>query len=125
LLDYDCGSSACSCETASAVLEHHVSSRDSSSKVHRAFFDDCRKTIAVGSHVRNIACRMRDVRIAGVGDELNRAGTGEQSEVSAVTRHRDGRADNIAGLISDEGCDAVSVAGKWTFSSVDGNDIEQ
>jgi len=43
LLDYDCGSSTCPFETTSAALEHHVSGRDSSSKVHPAILDNCRK----------------------------------------------------------------------------------
>src|SRR5262245_9318682 len=86
LLDHDCSSSTCSFETASAALEHHVSGRDSSSKVHPTILDNCRKTIAVGSCIRNFAGRMRDVRVVGVRQELNRAGTGEQSQVSPVTR---------------------------------------
>ena len=86
LLDYDCGSSTCSFEAASAALEHHVSGRDSSSKVHPTILDNCRKTIAVGSYIRNFAGRMRNVRVVGVRQELDLSGTTEQSEVSSAAR---------------------------------------
>ena len=85
LHDYDCSFSACSFETAGAALEHHVSGCDAGAKVHPTILDNCRKTIAVGSYIRDFAGRMGDVRV-GVRQELNRAGTGEQSEVSFVTR---------------------------------------
>jgi hypothetical protein len=55
LLDDDCSTSACSYETASAALKHHVSGRDSGAEVHPAILDNYRKAIAVGSHIRNFA----------------------------------------------------------------------
>jgi hypothetical protein len=84
LLDYDCSSSTCSFKTASAALEHHVSGCDSSSQVHPTVLDNCRKTIAVGSHIRNFTGHMHNVRVVGVRQEFNLAGTGEQSQVSPV-----------------------------------------
>src|SRR5215212_7980065 len=86
LLDYDCSFSTYSFETASAALEHHVSGRDSSSKVHPTILDNCRKTIAVGGYIRNFTGHMHDVRVVGVRQELNLAGITEQSQVSSVTR---------------------------------------
>ncbi len=85
LFDYDCGSSTCSFETASAALEHHVSGRDSGPKVHRTILDNRRKTIAVRGYIRNFAGWMRDVRVVGVRYELYLAGAGERSQVSSVT----------------------------------------
>lgn len=58
LLNYDCSSSTCSGETASAVLEHHVAGSDSSAKVHRTILDDCRQAIAVSGYVSNLSGRM-------------------------------------------------------------------
>ena len=86
LHDYDCSFSTYSFETASSALEYHVSGRDSGSKVHPTILDHCRKTIAVGSYIRNFAGHMHDVRVVGVRQELNLAGTAEQSQVGAVTR---------------------------------------
>ena len=86
LLDYDCSASSYSFETAGAALKHHVSGRDSGSKVHPAILNNYRKTIAIGSNIRNFAGNMHDVRVVGVRDELNPARTGEQSQVSPVTR---------------------------------------
>src|SRR5262245_25700409 len=57
-----------------------------SSKVHPTILDNCRKTIAVGSCIRNFAGRMRDVRVVGVRQELNRAGTGMIPSSRAKTR---------------------------------------
>lgn len=59
------------------VLEHHVAGRDSRPQIHLTLFDNAWKTIAVGCDVRNFARRMRDVRIVGVGDELDHATTTE------------------------------------------------
>jgi hypothetical protein len=67
-------------------------------------------------YIRNFAGRMRDVRVVGVRQELNRAVTAEQSQVSRVTRYHDGRTDDIAGAICDEGCESVSIGGIWTLS---------
>src|SRR6185503_8346208 len=102
LLNDDCSFSANSFEPASAALEHHVSGRDSGSKVHPTILDNCRKTIAIGRYIRNFAGHMDDVRVVGVRHELNLAGTGEQSQVSPVTRSLEVRADDIAGAICDE-----------------------
>src|SRR5215212_11987995 len=99
LHDYDCSFSTYSFETASAALKHHVSSRDSSSKVHPTILDNCRKTIAVGSYIRNFAGHMHDIRVVCVRHELKLAGTAEQSQVSPVTGQREVRADDIAGVI--------------------------
>jgi len=125
LLDYDCSSSACSFETASAALKYHVASRDSGSKVHRTILDNRGKTIAVGCYIRHIACRMRDVRVVGVRDELNLAVTAKQSQMSPITRYHYGRTDDMAGVICDEGGEAISIGGEWTLSCADGNDCQQ
>src|SRR5262245_19789895 len=68
---------------------------------------------------------MRDVRVVGVGQELNLAGAAERSEVSPVTRYHDGRTDDIAGFICDERREAISVRGKWTLSCAYGDDPQQ
>jgi len=84
LHDDDCCFSTYSLKTAGAALEHHVSGRDSSSKIHTTILDNCRKTIAVGTDVRNFAGHKHDVRVIGVRHELNLATTTEQSQVSPV-----------------------------------------
>src|ERR1051326_286922 len=84
LHDYDCSFSTCPFETAGATLEDHVAGRDSRCKIHSTILDNCRKSIAVGSYVRNFAGGTRDVRVGGVRQELNFAGAAEHSEVSAV-----------------------------------------
>src|SRR6185369_1325576 len=77
LLDDDRSSSAHSCETAGAALEHHVAGRDASSKVHLTILDNCRKAIAVGSYIRDFAGHAHDVRIVGVRHEVDLARTSE------------------------------------------------
>src|ERR1700741_3853556 len=125
LLNDDCGSSTCSFKTAGAALEHHVSGGDSRSKVHRTVFDYCRKAIDVGRDIGNFAGRMRDVRVVGVRQEFDPAGAAEQSKVSSVTRYHDGRTDDVAGAIGDEGCEAISIGGKRTLSCAGRNDSQQ
>src|SRR6185295_1019734 len=94
-------------------------------KVHRTILDNCRKTIAVGSYISNVSCRVRDVRVVGVRQELNHAVTGEQSEVSRVTRYHDGRTDDIAGAICDERRHAIPIGGIWTLSCADLNTSQE
>lgn len=125
LLDYDRSLPTRSFETAGAALEHHVAGRDSSAKVHPPILNDCRQTITVGGDVRDSAGGMRDVRVVGVGQELNRAVAAELSEMSPVTRYHDGRADDIAGVICDERRDAIAVGGKWTLSCANRDDSQQ
>ena len=86
LLDYDCSFSTYAFETPGAALENHVSGRDASAKVHPAILDNCRKTIAVGSYVRDFAGHNYDARIVGVRLKINLAGAAERSDVSPVTR---------------------------------------
>src|SRR5215510_10456443 len=86
LLDYNRSSSTCTFETPGAALEHHVSGRDSSSQVHPTILDDCRKTIAVSSYIRNFPGHVHDKRVVGVRHEINLAGTGEQSQMCPITR---------------------------------------
>ena len=85
LLDYDCSFSTYACEASGAVLENHVSGCNASAKVHPAILDNSRKSIAVGSYVRNLAGHMHDVGIARIWHEVNLAGAGKQAEVSSVT----------------------------------------
>src|SRR5215213_2455292 len=86
LLDDDCSFSTYACETAGPVLKDHVSGRDSCAQVHPAILDNCRKTIAVGSYVRNLTGHNHDVWVARVRHEVNPASTAERSKVSPVTR---------------------------------------
>ena len=86
LLDHDCGFPTYAFETPRAALKHHVSGRDSRAKVHPAILDNRRKSIAIGSYVRNFAGHDHDVRVVGVRHEINLAGTAERSQVSPITR---------------------------------------
>lgn len=57
--------------------------------------------------------------------ELNRAVTGERSDVSAVTRQHEVRTGDIAGAVCDKGGDAVAIGGIRTFGCTYRDDSEQ